>query len=1033
MLEKSRSERKTQNRVTSLFTDKKNPNWLGYDYLGDWSKNNNNNCIKTDLLRENLKKRGYSEQLISAALYKLKIATDVTGVTLYQANSRTYQLLRYGVSAQASIGTSHEQVHLIDWENPENNDFGLAEEVTLRGGYERRPDIVLYINGIAVTVIELKRSSVDVAHGIRQLRTNQEKIFNENFFPTIQLLFAGNDTQGLHYGTVTTPEKFFVQWKSSNNDLSISGSLLDNPLIEMCEKSRLLDLIRNFMIFDAGRKKVPRQHQFDGVKAAQKRIQKKEGGVIWHTQGSGKSILMVLLAKWLLEFDPNARILIITDRDELDRQISEIMKDTGVISSSASSPRIISRDQMVEKLRATSPRLLCALIHKFDPADLKGPPPEAFGKFYVLVDECHRTQGGDMNRQMKRWIQNGIFLGFTGTPLLQKDRKTTREIFGTYIHTYKFHQGVADGVVLDLKYEARDIPQKLTKAKAIEDYFEGKTKMLSNVQKAIIRHRWVTMENLMSAAERKERIAASIIIDFDIKPRLNNNRGTAILVASSIYDACHYFRIFKTKDFGKYCGIITSYQANSGSISSEPADSDERYKFDTYKNFVLKEKQKTEDYEKEVKRRFINEPANMKLLIVVDKLLTGFDAPSCTYIYLDNKLHDHTLFQAICRTNRLDGDDKTYGHIVDFKKLFEEVKEAIAIYNSDELDVDAGDGGSNNIEIKEWATESKKHLDEAREKLKYLCEPVPISSSGTREIEQYLHYFCGKADDPDALNDTEDLRVAFYKTVSTFIRAFSDIAQDLTDVGYNNKEADELQQEVKFYSETRSAIKNYSNEELDVKPYEADMRHLLNTYIQADAANDIGNLKSLSLGELIINTGIHDAIARKINQKNKLSNIAVAETIINNIRSTIVRNQLNDPRFYGSISKLLDDLIKQNYEDIKEYEIFLNNAEELFKRMIKKEYTEDIPSDLHGKSEAIVIYNNLFSLPKINFKSPASDNERAKLALKIDTAIRDKAPSGWRGDQVRESQVLNLLFPLLEKDREATMALFEIIKNQEGY
>ena len=187
---------------------------------------------------------------------------------------------------------------------------------------------------------------------------------------------------------------------------------------------------------------------------------------------------------------------------------------------------------MVEKLKATSPRLLCALIHKFDPADLKGPPPEIFGKFYVLVDECHRTQGGDMNKQMKRWLQNGIFVGFTGTPLLQKDRKTTREIFGTYIHTYKFHEGVEDGVVLDLKYEARDVPQKLTKPKAIEDYFESKTKMLNKVQKAIIRHRWVTMENLMSAAERKERIAASIIIDFDTKPRLNNNRGTAILVAS---------------------------------------------------------------------------------------------------------------------------------------------------------------------------------------------------------------------------------------------------------------------------------------------------------------------------------------------------------------------------------------------------------------------------------------------------------------------------------------------------------------------
>ena len=1033
MPEQSRSERKTQNRVIALFTDERNPNYLGYDYLGEWDQRDNNRCIERDLLSVNLKKRGYSDELISAALHKFQVAADTTGISLYQANSRTYQLLRYGVSVKVEIGAPHKQVQLIDWEKPDNNDFALAEEVTLRGGYERRPDIVLYINGIAVAVLELKRSSVNVVNGIRQLKTNQEKIFNEQFFSTIQLLFAGNDSQGLCYGTVTTEEKFFVQWKSSNSNISGIGSLLDYPLIEMCEKSRLLDLIKNFIIFDAGIKKVPRQHQFDGIKEAQKRIQKQEGGVIWHTQGSGKSLVMVLLAKWLLEHEPNARILVITDRDELDRQISGVMQDTGVVSSNSPSPRITSRDLMIDKLKATSPRLLCALLHKFDPSDLKGPPPEVFGKFYVFVDECHRTQGGDMNRQMKRWIPNGIFIGFTGTPLLKSDKKTSQEVFGTYIHTYKFHQGVADGVVLDLKYEARDVPQKLTKPEAIEEYFERKTKILNKTQKAIIRNRWATMENLMSAQERKERIAASIIIDFDIKPRLNNNRGTAILVAASIYDACHYFRIFKTKDFGKYCGIVTSFQPTANSISSEPTNSDERYKFDTYKNFVLNKKESTEDYEEKVKESFIEEPANMKLLIVVSKLLTGFDAPSCTYIYLDHELRDHNLFQAICRTNRLDGDDKTYGHIVDFKKLFEDVKEAIAIYNSDELDIDIGNGGPNNVEINNWLSESKKNLDEAREKIKYLCEPVPKSLNGIREVEQFLHYFCGQANDPNSLNETEALRFAFYKATSSFVRAYSEIAQDLLEAGYDEKEADEIQKEVCFYNDIRAAIKNYSNEELDIKPYEADMRHLLNTYIQADSATEIGNLQSLSLGDLIIKTGIHNAIARKINQKGKLSNNAVAETIINNIRRTIIRNQLTDPRFYDEISKLLNDLINQNRQEVKEYELFLANAEELFKRMMKKEYAENIPADLHGKKEATVIYNNLVSLPKVNLQMPPSDVERAKLALRIDLVIKENAPAGWRRDQARESQVLNVIYPILDKDREATLALFEIIKNQDGY
>ena len=417
MPEQSRSERKTQNRVVDLFTNTSRPDCLGYEYLGEWQKKENNNCIEKDLLKANLKRRGYSELAISSAIQKLVVATDVTGITLYQANQQTYKYLRYGISVQIAVGKKNEQVHLIDWQNPEKNDFALAEEVTLRGGYERRPDIVLYINGIAVSVIELKRSSVEVADGIRQLRTNQEKIFNEGFFSTVQLLFAGNDSQGLHYGTVTTEEKFFVQWKSSNNNPSTSGSLLDYPLIEMCEKSRLLDFIQNFIIFDAGIKKVPRPHQYDGIKAAQERILKKEGGVIWHTQGSGKSILMVLLAKWLLEQDPNARILIVTDRDELDKQISGVIRDAGVIGDSAKKPRITSRADLVEKLGATSPRVLCALLHKFDPSDLNGEPPPIKGQFYVFVDECHRTQGGDMNKQMKRWLNDSVFIGFTGTPL----------------------------------------------------------------------------------------------------------------------------------------------------------------------------------------------------------------------------------------------------------------------------------------------------------------------------------------------------------------------------------------------------------------------------------------------------------------------------------------------------------------------------------------------------------------------------------------------------------------------------------------
>lgn len=1027
-----RTERQTQNRVIALFRDQ-----LGYRYLGDWHQRANNRAIETELLQQNLKARGYSDPQISDAIRQLETAADARRDSLYQTNMRTYQQMRYGIPVQVAAGQPHQTIHLIDWDHPELNDFAIAEEVTLRvGGAERRPDIVLYLNGIAVVVIELKRCSVESAEGIRQLISNQQEEFNKAFFATAQLLIAGNDTQGVRYGTITTDEPNFVAWNATPEAELPVGALLDRPLAELCGKGMLLDFLRNFILFDAGRKKVPRQHQFAGIKAAQERIKKQEGGVIWHTQGSGKSILMVLLTKWLLEHDPNGRVLVITDRDELDRQIEGVMNNAGVIDSNAPSPRITSRKEFTRKLQATTPRLLCALIHKFEP-DLSSPPPAVQGTLYVFVDECHRTQGGAMNKQMKRWLPNAMFIGFTGTPLLRKDKQTTRQVFGTYIHTYKFHQAVADNVVLDLKYAARDVPQRLTSQKAIDDWFERKTRGLNNFQKAAVRKRWATMQELMSSKERKERIIASIIDDFAFKPRLNNDRGTAMLVTASIYDACHYFRLFGNTSFGQHCGIITSYEPNLSQIANEPANSNERYKYETYRNHVLNDGESTQAYEEEVQRKFKEEPASMKLVIVVSKLLTGFDAPSCTYIYLDQELRDHTLFQAICRTNRLDGDDKDYGYIVDFKGLFQDVQHSIAIYNSDELDSDEGDGGTNNIAVKNWLEEGKERLDDARQALHYLCQPVPPPQG----LEQYLHYFCGNASNPDALAETEQLRISFYKATATLLRAYGAITQDLIEAGYSENEVERVHDEAKFYAETRTAIKHYSGEELDLKPYEADMRHLINTYIQADPAADLGSLNDMTLMELIIETGIHDAIAIRINSQGNLSRNAIAEGIINNVRKTIIRDQLTDPRFYAQMSKLLDDLIAQSRADAAEYEEFLKNAEELAQQLSRKAPAENLPKILDGNLGATVIFNNLVDIlghgkqSVVREESQSELQARARLALRIDQAMQEKAPANWKEepDGPRGREVSNTLYEFLDQNREATEALFEIIKHSPHY
>jgi type I restriction enzyme R subunit len=1038
MIPPLRPERVTQNRIVKRICASVSAGGLGYANLGDWSKRADNRCIESAYLRKYLKALGYSDVHISQAIQKLMAAADATGITLYQANLRTYQLLRYGVPLQVAAGVPHETVHLIDWVTPANNHFAVAEEVTLKGGHERRPDVVLYVNGIALVVVELKRSSVDVANGIRQLITNQEEIFNLSFFSTVQLVLAGSDSQGLRYGTTGTSEKFFVEWKhhlpGSDSPIPSEGELLDGPLSQMLAPGLLLDLLHNFVIFDVGQKKVPRLHQFQGVKAAQERIKRQEGGVIWHTQGSGKSILMVLIAKWLLEHDPDARILVVTDRDELDKQIEGVMKNAGVIGAAAPSLRIQSRRDLVEKLGSASPRLMCALIHKIDASDLKGEPPKVTGHFYVFVDECHRTQGGDMNKQMKRWLAGAIFIGFTGTPLLRRDRQTTREVFGAFIHTYKFNEAVADKVVLDLKYEARAVPQRLISPKAVDDWFEKAAKGLNNYQKSILRKRWATMEELMSSGERKQRIMADIIHDFGVRPRLSNERGTAILVAASIYDACHYYRLFQNTSFGKHSGLITSFEPNHNAISQEPKDSDERYKFDTYTQHVLKAGQTTTQYETEMKRRFIEEPASLKLLIVVSKLLTGFDAPSCTYIYLDNELRDHNLFQAICRTNRLDGEDKDYGHIVDYKELFNKVQNAIAVYTSDELDTEPD--GDENVVVKDWRDEGRAKLDAAREALIYLCAPV----NQPQGMEQHIHYFCGSAADAAALSDTEPLRIAFYKAAAAYVRAYSELAQNLEEAGYSPQQIKNFERETAFYSEVRAAIKNHAGEELDIKPFEADMRHLINTYIQADPAGLLGDLSSLPLTELIVETGVHDAIARKLNEKGNLSRNAIAEGIINNVRKTIVRDQLTDPRFYEQMSTLLEDLIQQKRDDMESYEQFLRNAEVLAKNLVMHgQVSNDLPAALRGNKEAAVLYNNLPGIlasaeaANITEETQTSSNKHVDFALKLDRAIREKAPAGWKGDPAREAQVLNAIYPIMNRNRVATVAIFEIIKNQPGY
>ncbi|MDB5346028.1 MAG: restriction endonuclease subunit [Schlesneria sp.] len=1016
MSDVGRPERDTQNRIITLFCDE-----LKYRYLGDWSDRSGNSNLEENLLSEWLTKSGYTQPQISVALHKLRIEADNHNRTLYGNNQAVYTLLRYGVPVKIEAGKVTETVHLIDWKTPGNNDFAITEEVTLHGNLERRPDIVLYVNGIAIGVLELKNSRVSIGDGIRQNLSNQQPEFNSWFFSTIQFIFAGNDSEGLQYGTIGTAEKYFLKWKEDEEDNT--RFKLDKYLLKICEKNRLIELMHDFILFDSGVKKLPRVHQYFGIKAAQEQVRQKKGGIIWHTQGSGKSIVMVLLAKWILENNPNARVAIITDRDELDKQIERVFTEVGETIKRTSSGR-----DLMGQLGQAKPRLLCSLVHKFGRKDvddfeafikeIEAQPSPTVGEVFVFVDECHRTQTGKLHRVMKAMMPNAVFIGFTGTPLLKKDKATSMEVFGGYIHTYKFSEAVEDEVVLDLVYEARDIDQRLGSEDKIDAWFDAKTKGLNDWQKEELKHKWGTMQTVLSSRSRMDRVVADIVFDFSVKPRLSSERGNAILVASSIYEACKYFSLFQKTPFKGKCAVVTSYNPLTKDVTKEEVgantETDKQFIFNIYTD-LLKDVEakpnmtKTETYEENAKALFTKEPANMKLLVVVDKLLTGFDAPPCSYLYIDKSMQDHGLFQAICRTNRLDGEDKDFGYIVDYKDLFKKVENAIAVYTS-ELDNSTG-GASPDVLLQDRLKKGKERLDTAIEALVLLCEPVKPPQG---ELE-HIHYFCGNTEIASDLKDREPQRAALYKATVALVRAYANIADELEPAGYSTSDVARIKQQLEHFLNVREIIRKASGETLDLKAYEADMRHLIDTYIEADEPRKISPFDNMGLLDLIVKTGIANAIAMQLGGM-KGNKSAIAETIENNVRKKIIKEHLNDPAFYDTMSKLLDEIITARKAKAIEYEEYLKRIAELAKK-VDVGQAEGTPETLDTPGKR-ALYNNL---------GPSED-----MAIRIDDAVKQVRPDGWRGVQAREQVIKAALYGVLHDIAEVER-IFLIIKAQAEY
>lgn len=1027
-------ERPVQNRLLALFKEK-----LKYEYLGNYEYRTCNRNIERKLLFDYLMStKKWSGDEAKRAIAILENEAYCTPQNMQEKNEKVYSLLRYGVNVSPDVGTKKITVNLIDWEHPDKNQFYIAEEVTINSStpdsFTKRPDLVIYVNGIALAVMELKRSKVSVHDGIRQTIGNQQENFIRPFFSTVQLLFAGNDSQGLYYGVIDTPEKFWLRWKEP--DASIPNEL-DRSVTQWFNKERLLEMIHDFLVFDAGVKKVCRPNQYFAVKAAQPRCKKKEGGVIWEAQGSGKSLIMVWLAEWIHENIDNSRVVIITDREELDEQISDGFKDTGETIARAKSGA-----GLIGMLNEEAPWLLCTLIHKFGKKNVEGKGdmagvkseiplekyledivaqlPQGFkakGNIFVFIDECHRTQGGYLHEAMKTIMGKDVMMiGFTGTPLLHTQKKDTWQTFGPLIHAYRFNEAVEDGVILDLRYESRKVDQFLGNKDKIDAWFEKKTKGLNKVAAARLKGRWATMQNIFSSRQRIDAVVGDICLDMDTTPMLVNRRGNAILVADSIYQACRYWDAFQKTALKGHCAVITSFEAKADDInmaSSGENESEDEYKYRIYKEMTDGHKS-VSAFEAYAKKEFIDHPKNMRLLIVVDKLLTGFDAPSACVLYIDKHMENHNLFQAICRVNRVDGDDKEYGYIVDYQNLFECISGAIGDYTSDGAALSGYDKEDIEGYIKEKNKACRKDLEEAREQVEAL---LALVHPQTRE--GFFRYFVYDDNAPEEemdkqLDDNAEKRSKLYKYVRRYLNCYANLANSLEDMGYGEAERKEYAECAKKYDALKREIELRSNDHIDMRRYEPDMRQVLDLYVKAEDSEVIAKLDDTSFLDIVA--------AQNEEQLNDLPDElkdeygrASAETVEANLREVIRKDSPFNPAYYGKLSIILQELIDKRKKEMLDYEEYMKELIELVKKARGKS-ANSYPESIKTPGMR-ALYDNL--------------GQNEYLAIRAHEVIKENALVGFRDNRLKQRKLIKALAKLLGD--EMAQKIYDIIKLHDEY
>ena len=927
---------------------------------------------------------------------------------LVRTSEKIYDALLLGKSYPETVGEGKSlsfNLKYIDWEHPENNVFHVTEEFSvdsLDKQHPARPDIVLFINGIPFGVIECKAPHISVEQAVDQMVRNQQMDYIPQLFKYAQIVMATN-RNAVKYATTKTPSKFWNVWKEENNVFmdqqtaqlipDRTPTVQDKTMISLFSKDRVMELIRYFILFDENVKKICRYQQYFAIKEVMKTISQNDekgnrhSGLIWHTQGSGKSLTMVMLAKYILMelSDCNPRVVIVTDRKELDKQITETFSHTRLNPARATSGR-----HLVNLVNSSKADVITSIINKFNTVERL--ETKNFSRdIFILVDESHRSNYGLMATKMRSVFPNACYIGFTGTPLMKKEKNTMTK-FGKLIHKYTIKDGVDDGAIVPLIYEGRFVEQTVDEQN-IDLWFKQTTKRLTDAQKEDLRKKWSSIRRLTSTDARIKRIALDINTHF-----LEGFKGTkfkAMLATNYKRDAIRYLECFE--QFGDLtCGVVISPPDMREGVHDADEGPDD--KVVAYWEKMMRQYGDADTYEEAMKSRF--KAGEIDILIVCSKLLTGFDAPICQILYIDKELKEHGLLQAIARTNRL-CEGKDYGLIVDYRGLIEKLDTAMDMYSGAGLEnYDSGDLKGVVVDV----MSAIGGLRDAYTQLVDLFDPVK-NKDDEEQIQLYL--------------EDEKIRYEFYDLLCSFGRALNLVLNsEQAYTSLSKEERKKYQDTFILFSRVRRSVKFRYGDIVDNREYEPLMQNLLDIHLS------VAGLKQITNPVDILNK---EDFEKELNALGTLR--SKADAITSRLAKSISEKRDENPAYYDSFSKRIKDALELYKEQV------ISEAEYLAKmRSIMEDYrsgksTVSYPEAIKNNVHAQAFYGVLTAIFDEVQNDTITPDFVAEVSIEITAIIAKHSQVDWTNNKTihdRISQDIDDLFYEYEKARGLILS-FDII------